>query len=61
MSPPKIFFLRALNLKQQIIFVSNATDGSIKYDPSLLQALFLNVLETGVQDEAVRAKLRPLL
>ena len=53
--------MRALNLKQQIIFVSNATDGSIKYEPSLVQALFLHVIETGLQDEAVRAKLRPLL
>ena len=55
------FLERALNLKQQIIFVSNATGGSIKYEPSLVQELFLHVLETGLQDEAVRAKLRPLL
>ena len=53
--------MQALNLKQQIIFVSNATDSSIKYEPSLVQALFLHVLETGLQNEAVRAKLRPLL
>ena len=58
---PQDFLVRALDLKQQIIFVSNATDGSIKYEPSLVQALFLHVIETGLQDEAVRAKLRPLL
>ena len=58
---PQDFLVRALNLKQQIIFVSNATDGSIKYEPSLVQALFLHVIETGLQDEAVSAKLRPLL
>ena len=58
---PQDFLVRALNLKQQIIFVSNATDGSIKYEPSLFQALFLHVVETGLQDESVRAKLRPLL
>lgn len=57
---PQDFLVRAVNLKQQIIFVSNATDGSIKYEPSLVQALFLHVLETGLQNEAVRAKLRPL-
>ena len=56
---PQDFLVRAL--KQQIIFVSNATDGSIKYEPSLVQALFLHVVETGLQDESVRAKLRPLL
>jgi len=58
---PQDFHVRALNLKQQIIFLSNATDGSIKYEPSLVQALFLHVVETGLQDEPVRAKLRPLL
>ena len=41
--------------------MSNTTDGSIKYEPSLVQALFLHVVETGLQDESVRAKLRPLL
>lgn len=58
---PQSFLVRALNLKQQIIFVSNATEDSIKYEPSLVQALFLHVVETGLQDESVRAKLRPLL
>ena len=58
---PQDFLERALNLKQQIIFLSNATGGSIKYEPSLVQALFLHVLERGLQDEAVRAKLRALL
>ena len=51
---PQDFLVRALNLKQHIIFVSNATDGSIKYEPSLVQALFLHVIETGLQDEAVK-------
>ena len=58
---PQDFLVRALHLKQQIIFVSNSTDGSIKYELSLVQALFVHVLETGLQDEAVRAKLHPLL
>lgn len=58
---PHDFLVRAMNLKQQVIFVSSASDSPIKYEPSLVQALFLHVLETGLQDEAVRAKLRPLL
>ena len=45
---PQDFLVRALNLKLQIIFVSNVTDGSIKYEPSLVQALFVHVLETGL-------------
>ena len=58
---PQDFLLRTLNLKQQIIFVSNATDGTIKYELSLVEALLLHFLETGLKDETVRAKLRPLL
>ena len=41
--------------------MSSANGSPIKYEPSLVQSLFLHVLETGLQDEAVRAKLRPLL
>ena len=44
---PQDFLMRAVNLKQHIIFVSNATDSSIKYEPSLVQALFLHAIETG--------------
>jgi len=58
---PQDFLVRALNFKQQIIFVSNASDSSIKYESSLVQALFLHEVETGLKDESVRAKLRPLL
>ena len=58
---PQDFLVRAMSLRQQIIFVSSASDSPIKYEPSLVQSLFLHVLETGLQDEAVRAKLRPFL
>ena len=50
-----------MSLRQHIIFVSSASDSPIKYEPSLVQSLFLHMLETGLQDEAVRAKLRPFL
>ena len=58
---PQDFLVRAMSLRQQIILVSSTSDSPIKYEPSLVQSLFLHVLETGLQDEAVRAKLRPFL
>ena len=58
---PQDFLMRAMSLKQQVLFVSSANDSPIKYEPSLVQSLFLHVLETGLHDEAVRAKLYPLL
>ena len=53
---PQDFLLRAM--RQQIMFVSSVSDSPIKYEPSLVQSLFLHVLETGLRGEAVRAKLR---
>lgn len=58
---PQDFLIRAMNLRQQVILSSKQHDGAIKYDPSLVQALFRHVVETGLLDESVRAKLRPLL
>ena len=52
--------MRAMNLKQHIIFASNAGDSPIKYVSSPVPSMFLPVLETGLQDEAVRAKVRLL-
>ena len=48
--------MRAMNLKQQIIFASNASDSLIKCEFSPVPLMFLHVLETGFQDNAVRAK-----
>ena len=58
---PQDFLVRAMSLRQQATFVSSASDSPIKYEPSLVQSSFLHVLETGLQNEAVRAKLRPFL
>ena len=55
------FLVRAMSLKQRFVFVSSANDSPIKYEPSLVQLWFLHVLENGLQDEAVRKKLRHLL
>jgi hypothetical protein len=51
-----------MNLRrQQVIFSSQTVDSTVKYDPSLVQSLFIHVVETGLQQEPIRAKLRPLL
>jgi hypothetical protein len=55
------FLIRAMNLRQQVIFASQADDSVVKYETSLVQSLFLHVVETGMQQESIRAKVRPLL
>ena len=55
------FLMRALELRQKIIFASKEAGVVIKYDQTLVQSLFLHCIETGLWDDIVRVKLRPLL
>ena len=58
---PQDFLIRALDLRQQVLFASQAEGGTVKYDPSLVHPLFLHAIETGLQDEAVQSKLQSFL
>ena len=51
------FLFRALELRQRVIFTSKEADSKIKYNPKMIQNLFLHSLETGLRDEAIRSKL----
>ena len=55
------FLMRAMNLREQVIFASQKEDSVVKYDKYQVQSLFVHVVETGIQQESVRAKLRPYL
>lgn len=55
------FLIRALDLRQRIIFTSRVMEDGVSYSTDLVQAVFLRTLETGIHSETVRAKLRPLL
>ena len=52
--------MRALTIRQKVISASKETGSGIKYDASSVQSLFLHALETGLADETIRAKVRPL-
>ena len=56
---PQAFLMRALTIRQKIIYASKECDSGIKYDASSVQSLFLHALETGLRDETIRAKIRP--
>ena len=58
---PQSFLIRALDLRQKVLFASKEAGVKIKYDESLVQGLFLHSLETGHHHEAIRTKLRPFL
>ena len=55
--------MNALDLRQQILFACGEEDDdiSLQYDSGHIQRLFLRSVETGLQDESIRAKIRPFL
>ena len=57
---PQSFLTRALTIRQKVISDSKESGSGIKYDASSVQSLFLHALETGLADETIRAKVRPL-
>ena len=52
--------MRTLTIRQKVISASKESDSGVKYDASSVQSLFLYALETGLGDETIRAKIRPL-
>ena len=62
--PPEgsqIFLIRTLDTRQKILFASKEADTQLKCDPALVQGMFLHAVDTGLQDEAIRTRLRPFL
>lgn len=60
---PQEFLMRALELRQKILFSSDHNEGedTLVYEADHIQKLFLRTVETGLQDENVRVKLRSYL
>lgn len=58
---PQAFLMRALDLRQKILFASQEGEDTLKYDADHIQQLFRRTVETGLQDESIRTKLRPHL
>ena len=55
------FLMRALNLRQKVLFMSQEANSKLQANPDLVQTVFLQALENGSQSEALRVKLRPFL
>ena len=59
---PETFLFRGIELHQKVVFASKAIDPkNPTFKHEMIQEHFLRALETGLRDEAVRAKLRPYL
>ena len=54
------FLIRALELRQQVLFTSRVMEEDVKYSRELVQAVLLKALETGIKNETIRAKMQAL-
>ncbi len=53
---PDSFLLRALKLQQKVLFTSKEADANLKYDPQLVQGMFLRSMKTGLMDGNILTK-----
>ena len=58
---PQDFLLRALSLRERIVFASKDDETGMKYDAILVKSLFTHAFETGLREEIIRSKIRNVL
>lgn len=58
---PQNFLIRALDLRQKILFASQESESGLRYDPVLVQNMFLHSVMTGLQNENIKRDLQPYL
>lgn len=58
---PQNFLMRVLDLRQKILFASQETESGLKYDPGLVQSMFLHTVLTGLQSDSIKVDMQPLL
>lgn len=55
------FLLRAMDLRQKILFASQEAESGLKYDPVLVQSLFMHTILTGLQSDNIKNDMQPYL
>ena len=50
-----------MDLRQKIPFTSQEVESSLKYDPALVQRLFMHTVLTGLQNNNIKSDLQPYL
>ncbi|GAA6092193.1 uncharacterized protein LOC117595539 [Tachysurus ichikawai] len=58
---PQSFLMRVLDLRQKILFASQEAESGLKYDPALVQSMFLHTVLTGLQSDSIKVDMQPLL
>ena len=55
------FLVRLLDLKQKVLFASQEAGSDLKYDPKLVQCMFLHSLLTGLRNDSIKMEIKPCL
>lgn len=55
------FLIRAMDLRQKILFASQEAESNLKYDPVLVQSMFMHTILTGLQNDNIKSDLQPYL
>lgn len=58
---PQNFVIRAMDLRQKILFASQEAESGLKYDPALVQSMFMHTVLTGLQSDNIKIDLQPHL
>ena len=58
---PQQYLLRALDLRNKVLFASQESDSQFDYGSQLIQNTFLRAFETGLRDDILATNLRPIL
>lgn len=58
---PQEFLVRALSIRQRVLFASKESETNQRYEEPLVQAMFLHAVSTGLTSESIRADLKPSL
>lgn len=55
------FLIRTMDLRQKILFASQEADSSLKYDPALVQSMFMHTVLIGLQNDSIKTDIQPYL
>ncbi|KAL3979220.1 hypothetical protein ACER0C_017770 [Sarotherodon galilaeus] len=58
---PQTFLIRALDLRQKNLLASQEAESGLRYDPVLVQSMFLHTVLTGLQNDNIKSDLQPYL
>lgn len=58
---PQNFLMRVLDLRQKILFASQEAESGLKYDPALVQSMFLHTVLTSLKSDSIKVDMQPFL